>query len=425
MPEDTQPTIRANSSLPSSVYKYYARSDHYTPTSYSRIYSTASDNKDREVKTIRTSEIDTTKPKETTREYAIPGEITRDTTVCLPRGKAVVRMVTQRQKEHPFKTNAADDDKDDYSKLTLGQRLALKHQMVEKPKPPLSPKPKKEDNSSSDDSDWTWETCSTSEDESHLYTKKSDNKVTKVNKVKSPEPKKPEPRTLPTLKVKSPEPKKAQTPPTVKRNTPVTYARSKTTNLCSVDDTKSIKPKIDTNISVNRWLGNINQENEKVEKRKSQNATRIPNFGNVVSSNLKQISTNVELKDRSRQSISPTQSIKSTSNISAPSRPISWAGTQGTHPPNIISNNLISQETSQLQVPSEKSSSSNTSASPNQSAAKRFTRQYSGAGTQLYPSSDEEESKKTSSNNLKQRMAQRTATKIGRSCQDVRELHPK
>merc|ERR1719186_739486 len=157
MPEDTLDTRtnRTNSSLPTSVYKYYNRSDHYTPTTYSRIYSTATDSKDREVKTIRTSDIDTTKPKENTREYAIPGEITRDTTVCLPRGKAVVRMVTQRQKEHPFRKgdkSAAEDEKDGYNKLTLGQRLALKHQMVEKPKPPPSPKPAVEEEAS-DESD--------------------------------------------------------------------------------------------------------------------------------------------------------------------------------------------------------------------------------------------------------------------------------
>ena len=54
----------------------------------------------RELRTINTDEIDTCGERKTTgRQYAIPGEITRDTTLNLPRGKTVVRMVTQKPKE--------------------------------------------------------------------------------------------------------------------------------------------------------------------------------------------------------------------------------------------------------------------------------------------------------------------------------------
>jgi hypothetical protein len=132
----------------------------------------------RELKTINTDEIDTSGEKKATgRQYAIPGEITRDTTLNLPRGKTVVRMVTQKPKESPYLAILLSHDRDsDPKQLTLGQRLALKHQIREKPRPkpptppPTPPPPppaetaaKGED--SGDGSDWTWETCSSSEAE--------------------------------------------------------------------------------------------------------------------------------------------------------------------------------------------------------------------------------------------------------------------
>ena len=58
----------------------------------------------RELKTIKTEENDT-ETKKTDRDYAIPGVITRDTTVKLPGGKAAVRMVTQKLKENPYISN--------------------------------------------------------------------------------------------------------------------------------------------------------------------------------------------------------------------------------------------------------------------------------------------------------------------------------
>ena len=80
----------------------------------------------------------------------------------------MVRMVTTKLKESPYigGWRARMAEKEEKEGMTLGQRLALKHQIVERPKvksptpPPVASKP-----DSGDESEWTWETCSSSEAE--------------------------------------------------------------------------------------------------------------------------------------------------------------------------------------------------------------------------------------------------------------------
>ncbi len=159
------------------------------------------------IKTIKTEELDVDAvDRNVERRHAIPGAIKRDTAADLgDRGKQVVRMVTARQKNGA----SGSDDKE----LTLGQRLALKHLLVDPKKEgggegsgPPPPKPivrrsslahmrtprvaklieeeeeqqqvqqqkqqqqrqqqqKLKDKGADDSSDeWTWETCSSSEE---------------------------------------------------------------------------------------------------------------------------------------------------------------------------------------------------------------------------------------------------------------------
>jgi hypothetical protein len=83
----------------------YSTGDYYL-SAYPRTTAAPSYGEKRELKTINTDEIDTCGERKTTgRQYAIPGEITRDTTLNLPRGKTVVRMVTQKPKERPHRVS--------------------------------------------------------------------------------------------------------------------------------------------------------------------------------------------------------------------------------------------------------------------------------------------------------------------------------
>merc|ERR1711874_457663 len=125
-----------------AAYKYLSgRQDYYSTSAYSR-YSSDLDKRD--LRTIKTEEIDTTEVKESKRDHAIPGEITRDTTLNIRGGKPVVRMVTQKAKENPYLNTGwrARMNEDEEAPMTLGQRLAMKHQITEKPKVTEPPKPK-------------------------------------------------------------------------------------------------------------------------------------------------------------------------------------------------------------------------------------------------------------------------------------------
>ena len=154
----------------------YKISSYYSPGTYSRLYSAEYD---RNLKTIKTEELNTEEEREKSRNHAIPGEITRDTTLNIRGGKPVVRMVTQKAKENPYINNpgwrSKIKEEEDRNNLTLGQRLALKHQIVDKPKvKERSPSGKsrtevKKSDSGDEESEWTWETCSSSSQEQDGY----------------------------------------------------------------------------------------------------------------------------------------------------------------------------------------------------------------------------------------------------------------
>ena len=250
-------------------------SSYYSPSTYSRIY--LNDYEKRDLKTIKTEELETSvENRENNRNHAIPGEITRDTTLNIRGGKPVVRIVTQKAKENPYINNpgwrSRVKEEEEKNSLTLGQRLALKHQIAEKPKP----SEKKAE--SGEESEWTWETCSSSSQEEEGY----EYKVGKTPpKVKSPPP------AVPT------------------KRTPVVYSKSNTTTLCSTED-KAIKqtpatPATPNNAIRNRWLETL------TDPKPKSSSERIPNLGSTVS-----ISKNL----LGRQLSSPG------------TRPVSWAGSQ-------------------------------------------------------------------------------------------------
>ena len=179
----------------------------------------------------------------------------------------MVRIVTQKAKENPYINNPGwrnrVKEEEEKNSLTLGQRLALKHQIAEKPKPSEtsskvdSNKTKKVD--SGEESEWTWETCSSSsqEDDGYEYTT-----VNNKTKVKTPPP------------------------PAGGRRPAVVYSKSNTTTLCSTEDSKSIKQTTSTpatpNSAVrNRWLESLADPKPKA----SSQTERIPNFGSTVSLN--------------------------------------------------------------------------------------------------------------------------------------------
>ena len=289
---------------PSTGYTRYT-TDYYSP--YSRSYLYTSEAEKRELKTIKTEEIDTTDARKTGRDYAIPGEITRDTTVNLPRGKAVVRMVTQKLKENPYLSTLILDKENDPKKLTLGQRLALKYQIKEKPKPkpPTPPKP-----DSGEESEWTWESCSSSDEESTVP-KSSFKKDSPVSKKESP----------PVSEKKSPVKKKSPTPPKYvssvlaqARAITQKYTRSNTTTICSAEEPSAPKP--EGRSSANKWLEALNAD---TKPRTQQNTTRIPNFGKAVAMNRSLLGN--KLQEEQSKVESPTLQVRSSN-----SRPLSWAG---------------------------------------------------------------------------------------------------
>ena len=94
------------------------------------------------LKTVNTSELDVTnkvlsKDGETTREHAIPGQITRDTADSrIAGGKQVIRMVTTKQKSNPYnlvgsRNNNLNGNNVEPQQLTMGQKLAMKHYLTD------------------------------------------------------------------------------------------------------------------------------------------------------------------------------------------------------------------------------------------------------------------------------------------------------
>ena len=96
------------------------------------------------MKTIKTEELDvSTAPQKdgesNKRDHAIPGQITRDTADArVAGGRQVIRMVTTKQKSNPYnvigsrnsKLNTADSNVEP-KELTMGQKLAMKHYLLD------------------------------------------------------------------------------------------------------------------------------------------------------------------------------------------------------------------------------------------------------------------------------------------------------
>lgn len=351
---------------------YYSRQkDFYTPSAYSRIYSSDYDTQRRERRTINTEEIDTEEKKEKRREHAIPGEITRDTTLNVRGGKAVVRMVTTKLKESPYAGGwrARMAEREEKEALTLGQRLALKHQIVEKPKekektpPPVSTKA-----DSGEESEWTWETCSSSEAE--------DPGPPKKRKTPTPPKRKVSPKLIKQKERTPPKPLTPEPP----RRAPVAYTKSNTTSLCNSDEKKApaAPPR---NTSTSRWMDRLFGEEKPKPKVPS---VRIPNFGNAVSANKNLLDTRVK-----------EQSSPSMVRSSVTGRPLSWAGIPGAANVQDVQANIhTEQRTSATPQPVKKkppsSSSSGSSSPPLYKYNPRKPQTYKGAGSHLIESSDEE-----------------------------------
>ena len=289
----------------------YKINSYYSPGTYSRLYS----GEYRDVKTIKTEELNT-EERERERKHAVPGEITRDTTLNIRGGKPVVRIVTQKAKENPYLNNVGWRSKikeeEEKNNLTLGQRLALKHQISDKPrvkeKSPTSGKTRSEKqkgDSGDDDSEWTWETCSSSSQEQDGY-EYTTTKNMKNNKAKH------------ASRAQSPPPS-SESP----KRPPVVYSRSNTTTLCSAEDNTAIKaaptcPPTPNSALRNRWLDAMLSD-----KPKQQTSTeRIPNFGAAVSMNK-----NILDRQLSKES-DKTASNRVQPQPQSQSRPVSWAGTQ-------------------------------------------------------------------------------------------------
>jgi len=365
-----------------AAYKYLSgRQDYYSTSAYSRYTSEV---EKRDLRTIKTEEIDTTEKRESKRDHAIPGEITRDTTLNIRGGKPVVRMVTQKSKESPYLNNTgwrARMNEEEESPMTLGQRLAMKHQITEKPKvkektPPRKTETHKHD--SGEESEWTWETCSSSEAE--------DNTPRKTKK-KTPTP--PPRKYTPKRTIKTPP------PPDPPKRAPVAYTKSNTTTLCSTDDKKSIKqtaPPTPNSAQRNKWLDAMFCD----PKPKPQTSTtRIPNFGKAVAMNRNLIDTKITKEQESPKVPIRTSSTSSTS----ASRPISWAGS---HAPlqdvqgnihteiNSIDKNKTSTVVEKKTKPPPSESSGSSSSPPLYKYNPRKPQKYLGASSQCFDSSDED-----------------------------------
>ncbi|CAB4062130.1 Protein kinase C,Protein kinase C-like 1,Protein kinase C beta type,Putative protein kinase C delta type homolog,Protein kinase C epsilon type,Protein kinase C, brain isozyme,Protein kinase C delta type,Protein kinase C-like 1B,Protein kinase C theta type,Protein kinase C eta type,Calcium-independent protein kinase C [Lepeophtheirus salmonis] len=132
----------------------------------------------RELKTIKTEDLqlDKKSKEEVTSpsRIATPGNITRDTTSSnIPGGKQVIRLVTTKLKSNPFNfvRNGEKKGGKKESELTMGQKLAMKHYIMDpKLKDIIQSEEESDDEScstssiaSSNSSDYTWETCSDSD----------------------------------------------------------------------------------------------------------------------------------------------------------------------------------------------------------------------------------------------------------------------
>ena len=287
------------------AYKYLSgRGEYYS----SRLHDTEPDRRD--LRTIKTEDIDTEcggVGRE--RKHAIPGEITRDTTLNIRGGKPVVRIVTQKAKEtpqlHGWRAKMASED----SELTLGQRLAMKHQISERPKPAESPpRHGQPAEGSAEESDWTWETCSSSsEADGYEYTVMKTKKNNKNNKTTTPPPKR-----------KPPEVSKAPPSPPPRRAA-VAYTKSNTTTLCSSDDKTAIRtqaPPTPNSAVRNRWLDSMFNEPKPKPQTPSE---RIPNLGSAVSASK-------GLLDRRRSKEVGDSPASAGSRAASLARPVSWAG---------------------------------------------------------------------------------------------------
>lgn len=372
MPED-----RVTSSP--AAYKYLSgRQDYYSTSAYSRFSS-----EQRDLRTIKTEEIDTEEKKESKRDHAIPGEITRDTTLNIRGGKPVVRMVTQKAKENPYLNNTgwrARMDEEKEAPMTLGQRLAMKHQISEKPKvvdPPVTKKAETGQHDSGDESEWTWETCSSSEAEDY---------APKKSKIKTPTP--PPRKATPKKMVKTPP------PPDPPKRAPVAYTKSNTTTLCSTDDKKSIKqtaPPTPNSQQRNKWLEAMFSD---PKPKPQNNTTRIPNFGKAVAMNRGLLDTKITKEQESPKVPIRTSSTSSTST----SRPISWAGSRAmqdvqgnihTDKNSIDQSKASTAQESNPKPPPSVSSGSSGSSPPLYKYHPRKPQKYVGATSQ-YDSSDED-----------------------------------
>ena len=324
---------------------YSKISSYYSPGTYSRLYS--SDYERRDLKTIKTEELNTEDSRENNRNHAIPGEITRDTSLNIRGGKPVVRIVTQKAKENPYLNNPGwrtrIKEEEDKNSLTLGQRLALKHQIVDKPKSkeksPSCTDNKKAD--SGEESEWTWETCSSSSQEQDGY------EYTVVGSKKKGQ------NQRSGVKIKTPPPSESPKRPAV------VYSRSNTTTLCSTEDNTAIKqtpscPPTPNSSIRNRWLDSMLSDNSQNTKQQTS-SERIPNFGKAVSMNKnlldKQISKD---QDKSATTTGSTRNLATSSST----RPVSWAGTQ---PLQDVQGNVHTKTASKPAAPPSSSGSSSSS----------------------------------------------------------------
>ena len=104
------------------------------------------------------------------------GAIKRDTAVVAG-GKQVIRLVTTKQKSNPYnlvgRNKNATTSNGQSVELTMGQRLAMKHFIpVQQPLNNQSGSVNcTKSGESGPESDWTWETCSSSDEEAVTFVK--------------------------------------------------------------------------------------------------------------------------------------------------------------------------------------------------------------------------------------------------------------
>ena len=99
------------------------------------------------------------------------GAIKRDTGVVAG-GKQVIRLVTTKQKSNPYNLVGRNKNNPDQPPMTMGQRLAMKHFQFD-PKAEKHTQEAATKSGESEGSDWTWETCSSSDEEGVTFVKNS------------------------------------------------------------------------------------------------------------------------------------------------------------------------------------------------------------------------------------------------------------